>query len=263
MSISTASELSVASKLLTAITFTPTPELAKLITKLVILGLTTFVFQICIQRRIYKITEELKINDPTRRLYDPVQNFLAKHFKLGTRWKWLDYLHYFYLLTTLLIMREATRIENFMMKLYVLFILRAIINIVTILPQCDFTEKPVHVMKDSLAKLIIKSFTFQTEWGFTNDLLPSGHVILMCLSCLHVEAALRTDLSDRLFLDWNWGTTLHLELDLFDLFLLAIRIIIWPLTVLFSLAIIARRKHYSIDVIFGFILTCFVYKVMG
>lgn len=125
------------------------------------------------------------------------------------------------LILTIFVFGEYQHIESYVLHLSILMILRSISFTLTILPDPSSQSHK----KTLLAKILT---------GGCSDLLFSGHISYSFLSLLYCH---------------------HYNLmpNILQIFLYIILIIL-------SILIIIQRKHYSVDVYYGYLITYLLYK---
>lgn len=141
-------------------------------------------------------------------------------------------------ITTLVASRYAILpLEDFFAHSFYLISIVALVRCLsfnmTILPQCDFRPKKAaqgNSFKELLNLVLLKN----TQFGYTNDLLFSGHTAFSFLSSLMIQRY--TSLAEP----FKW--------------------MLWSSTFLLSLGLVCSKKHYSIDIFFAWITTCFIFQ---
>lgn len=148
--------------------------------------------------------------------------------------------YYFIIFVILLIYNNKLNSIGYhtLILLSMMFILRAILFSITILPsiQTDcHKEKRKHYNKDFLS-LISDLITNKTgEFGYCNDYLFSGHSSIFIIISLVVTFY---NLLPPLFL-----------------------ILLWVITMISTLIIIIGRNHYTIDIIIAYFFSIYIFNI--
>lgn len=136
----------------------------------------------------------------------------------------------------LLIFSFNRHVPKFLWMMSITYFVRALSFSMTTLPKCGMM-----VDKDnnrSCSKILLDYVSLKdTHMGHNNDLLPSGHV---CFSALFVMYANR----------YGYLSPLHNK-------------ILWSVNILNSIFIILTRCHYSIDVMYAYVISYLVYSKMN
>jgi hypothetical protein len=131
----------------------------------------------------------------------------------------------------------ATFMKDYLNLLSIIFLVRSVSINLTILPQCDFRSKKAVDEKDKSEglKKVWKLLTMQSvEFGYKNDLLFSGHSAFLILSSLMIH---------------HFTTIYYL-----------LKIMIWIICILLTLGFPCSMKHYTVDVLFAWITTLFIFQ---
>jgi hypothetical protein len=127
------------------------------------------------------------------------------------------------------------RVNTFLWVQGVINLLRCISFSITILPKPG-----LHGHKDpsrNLWQITWDYFSFKDKHvGFNNDLMFSGHVSLLVSVCIHMT---------YFYPAW-----------------IILNIVLWLITLVTSFLIIVSRCHYTIDVIYAYIIPCFIFQNM-
>jgi hypothetical protein len=150
--------------------------------------------------------------------------FMSKYYNVA------DYLIGPYLL---LIMYFNTYLNAFFIVQTIINVLRCISFSLTILPKPGLMENKNP--KRSLYEITWAYFSMKDKHvGFNNDLLFSGHVSLL--------------------------VTVSLYMSYFYSSFIILNIILWITTVSFSMIIILSRCHYTIDVLYAYIICILIFQ---
>jgi hypothetical protein len=144
------------------------------------------------------------------------------------------------LLISLVVLVYNKNIDKWLYKLSILYFIRAVSFYITVLPKCssssliDLNKSTINIFWDFL--------TGKTSTRMNSDLLPSGHTLIMWLSCLHIK----NNYSNSIHLT-TFYKTFQVHPDFYKL-----------LCIVNSLFIILTRNHYSIDVLYAYITTNYI-----
>ena len=170
---------------------------------------------------------------------EPLPDIIHKYFsnqKLCVNYKYSDIYMNILLIITLIF--YSKNIHKFINILSILYTIRSISFFITVLPKCSYS-KPIDVNKSVLT--ILKDFvTGRQSMRMNNDLLPSGHTIVMWSCVNHII--------------YNYP-----KFNEYKLFNIKYKTILNLLTILNSVYIIVCKCHYSIDVLWAYILTDYIY----
>jgi len=151
---------------------------------------------------------------------------INQRFNLSHYYKLTDIL--VNLLISLVVLVYNKNIDKWFYKLSILYFIRAVSFYITVLPKCS-SSSLINLNKSTL-NIFWDFLTGKTSTRMNSDLLPSGHTLIMWLSCLHIKN--------------NYNTKYHKYYK-------------W-LCIVNSLFIILTRNHYSIDVLYAYITTNYI-----
>lgn len=178
------------------------------------------------------ITFELqKYASVTNTLKTPLQDILhfsdifLKYYTIS------DYVISFYIANLVLFFNK--HIDIFLYQLSILYLLRSISFSITLLPKCGkMADKNDNT---GSFKILYQYLTLKdTHTGHNNDLLFSGHSTFMLLTTLYISR-------------------------FYDIHII-IKIILHTINICMSLLNILSRCHYSIDILYAYITTIFVFQ---
>src|SRR5439155_1700177 len=116
-----------------------------------------------------------------------------------------------------------------------LTLLRSVSYNLTLLPPCSTMPEKPHYETESCSRILLRYLLHKdTHFGYYNDLLFSGHTSFVVMFCLHVSY-------------------FHLA----PIWLLSC---FWCVAVGTSFVIICSRCHYTIDVVYAWVVTMFVFQ---
>ena len=192
---------------------------------IVIIFLLCTLISICSIRYVAKFsTEESKpLRDTVHNIADKF-NFLSKCHQVP------EIVIGMYTLAFIILCTD--KITDFLMILSILLLVRAVSYNVTVLPTCD-TRKDLTFIHDSLWTIIKYYVMNPFSLGGINDLLFSGHCSFLTLLTLFLT---------------SYGT--HV---------LIFKMMLWIVTCIISFLIVALRRHYTIDIMYAFIVTHYVF----
>lgn len=128
----------------------------------------------------------------------------------------------------------AEFLSHFLNLLSIVYLLRCLSFNMTVLPQCDFRHKSFNPQGSSFLTAANFLLMRTTQFGYKNDLLFSGHSALFVLSSLMIQHYTLV------------GANLKLAL--------------WLISGVLSLALLCAKKHYSIDVFYAWITVGFIFQ---
>lgn len=169
----------------------------------------------------------------------PLPDIIHKYFSnewLCVNYKYSDIYMNILLIITLIFYNK--NIHKFINILSILYTIRSISFSLTVLPKCSYS-KPIDINKSSI-NILIDFVTGRQSMRMNNDLLPSGHTLVMWSCVKHIL--------------YNYPKFNNLYL-----FNIKYKTILNLLTILNSVYIIVCKCHYSIDVLWGYILTDYIY----
>lgn len=136
----------------------------------------------------------------------------------------------------LLIFRFNKHIPKFLWMMSLNYFIRALSFSMTTLPKCG---KMIDKDNSRSCSMILKDYiTFKdTHIGHNNDLLPSGHVSFSAMFAFYANR-------------YGYLSPLHNK-------------ILWSVNIINSIFIILTRCHYSIDVLYAYIISYLVYSKMS
>lgn len=123
---------------------------------------------------------------------------------------------------------------HFLNNLSIIHLVRCVCFSVTVLPQCDFRPKRRTEGQTSFQEFVNLLTLKSIQFGHKNDLLFSGHSAFYCLFCLTI-----------------YHFTILGSVTKFCLLLLCLAS---------SFALVCSKKHYTVDVVFAWITTTFIFQ---
>jgi hypothetical protein len=159
-------------------------------------------------------------------LHRPELLFLIKYYNIS------DYVIGFYITTLVLFFNNYIHI--FLYQLSILYLLRSISFSITLLPKCG-KMKDKDNTRSSFRMLFDYLILRDTHTGHNNDLLFSGHSCFMLLYTLHVGKYYTFPPQTIIYL-------LHI------------------VNGIMSMLNIVSRCHYSIDILYAYITTIFIFQ---
>jgi hypothetical protein len=209
--------------------------------------IATFLVTIKSQNYVAKIATKHYSSSTTNILYD---FFHSRYYTLFNVYvspshqvflcKFLDLSFFIYLATFTFIsifyatIEPLSLIQHGLIFSSILFLFRCITYNLTVLPQCDFREKKHNPNENATSTLMNYLLLRKLEFGYSNDLLFSGHVSLVLSATLFIHCF--TTVSP------------------------IVKFIMWLFVGVISMLLIVMRKHYSIDVLFAYIVTGFFFQ---
>jgi len=170
---------------------------------------------------------------------EPLPDIIHKY--LSNKWLCKNYKYsdiYMNILLIITLIFYSNNIHKFIKILSILYTIRSLSFFITVLPKCSYS-KCIDINKSSI-NILVDFVTGRQSMRMNNDLLPSGHTIVMW-SCVKHILYNYPRFNDYKLLNIKYSNILKL------------------LTILNSVYIIMCKCHYSIDILWAYILTDYIY----
>lgn len=166
--------------------------------------------------------------------HEPLVDHLHFTDKLVPYYYLNDYVVKFFIVIGLFFFSRS-QISEFIVLYSILLTIRTISFMLTILPHCQPITFPKKNYNTSISKIMWNYITCtDTHFGSQGDLFPSGHTL--------------------------FTTLFSMMISYYNIFPKIVEYFIWGISICSSILLILSKCHYSIDVLYGYILTVFVFQ---